>query len=107
MLGQYVVDIELSIQVTINADKGQLYIMNDGSPDAQITVSSVHILTDVYFNITFVPSSITKVPVVFVGNLEAGLIRKKEMQPLNTFSPMMCHCPLHPGLLIFLCETMF
>ena len=41
------------------------------------TVSSVHMHTDVSFNITFILSSITKVPIVFVGNWEAGLIRKK------------------------------
>ena len=50
------------------------------------TVSSVHMHTDVSFNITFILSSITKVPIVIVGNLEAGLIRKKDTRPLYTCS---------------------
>ena len=52
-------------------------------------------------------SPITKVPIVFVGNREAGLTRKMDMRPLYTCSPMMCHCPLHPGFLMLLCETRF
>ena len=81
--------------------------MKDGTPDAHTTVSSVHMLTDVSFNITFVLSSITKVPIVIVGNLVAGLIRKNMTRPLYTCPPMMFHCLLHPDLLIVLCETMF
>ena len=68
MLGQYVVDIELSIQATINADKGQLSVMNDGTPDANTSVSSVDVLTDFPFDITFVLSSIIIEPTIFVGN---------------------------------------
>ena len=68
MLGQYVDDIELSIQATINADKGQLSVMNDGTPDANTSVSSVDVLTGFPFNITFVLSSIIIEPTVFVGN---------------------------------------
>ena len=68
MQGQYVVDKKIPIQATINADKGQLSIMNGSPQDAHTSVSSVHVLTDVSFNITFVLSSITKVPIVFVAN---------------------------------------
>ena len=68
MLGQYVVDVELSTQATINADKGQLSVMNDGTPDANTAVSSIHVLTDVSFSVAFVLSSITIEPTVFVGN---------------------------------------
>ena len=78
MLGQYVVDVELFTQATINADKGQLSVMNDGTPDANTAVSSIHVLTDVSFSVTFVLSSITIEPTVFVGNWEASLIRKKD-----------------------------
>ena len=42
--------------------------MNDGTPDANTSVSSVDVLTDFPFDITFVLSSIIIEPTVFVGN---------------------------------------
>ena len=54
------------------------------------TVSSVHMHTDVSFNITLILSSITKVPIVFVGNWEAGLIRKKRTRDHCTHFHRWC-----------------
>ena len=75
MLGQYVVDIKMPIQATINADKGQLSAINDGTQDDHTAVSSVHVLTDVFFNIAFVLSSSS---IMLTENLDSSVTMTRD-----------------------------